>query len=222
MTEEEGDRKRLLVYSALAVIMTGAALSHGLLFGRNELAMDVLIPFSYLGLGMMIKYGDQAYDAGAYPKRTALLLSLPGGVWLGSLMAVDPGSATIFLGLLIGLLLAGKLDNLAFGIGAVTAVAITALALLAGASTFSLVGSLVVLVFAFIDERTNDLPWVDEGRGFKAAVLHNRPFLKAAVLALCLAGILPSILYFFAFMAFDLAYSVVEVLSLRRGVPSVG
>ena len=35
MTKEEGDRKRLLVYSALAVIMTGAALSHG---GEQDLS----------------------------------------------------------------------------------------------------------------------------------------------------------------------------------------
>jgi hypothetical protein len=219
--KEEGD-KRLFFYSSLAIVMTMAALFHGVLFNSSEIAMDVLIPLSFLCLGMMIKFGDQAYDANAYPKKTALLLALPGGVWLGSLMAVDAGSATIFMGVLIGLLLAGKLDNFAFGIGAGVAAVIEIAALLTGFGTIDIAVMLVVLVFAFVDERANDLPGVDGGRGWKAVILQNRPFLKIAVLVLCLMGLLPSLLYFFAFMSFDLAYSVIEVLSLRKEVPILG
>jgi hypothetical protein len=219
--KEEGD-KRLFFYSSLAIVMTMAALFHGVLFNSSEIAMDVLIPLSFLCLGMMIKFGDQAYDANAYPKKTALLLALPGGVWLGSLMAVDAGSATIFMGVLIGLLLAGKLDNFAFGIGAGVAAVIEIAALLTGLGTIDVAVMLVVLVFAFVDERANDLPGVDGGRGWKAVILQNRPFLKIAVLVLCLMGLLPSLLYFFAFMSFDLAYSVIEVLSLRKEVPILG
>jgi hypothetical protein len=219
--KEEGD-KRLFFYSSLAIVMTMAALFHGVLFNSSEIAMDILIPLSFLCLGMMIKFGDQAYDANAYPKKTALLLALPGGVWLGSLMAVDAGSATIFMGVLIGLLLAGKLDNFAFGIGAGVAAVIEIAALLTGLGTIDVAVMLVVLVFAFVDERANDLPGVDGGRGWKAVILQNRPFLKIAVLVLCLMGLLPSLLYFFAFMSFDLAYSVIEVLSLRKEVPILG
>lgn len=219
--KEEGD-KRLFFYSILAIVMAMAALLHGMLFNRYEIALGIIIPVSFLCLGMMIKFGDQAYDANAYSKKTALLLALPGGIWLGSLMAVDAGSATIFMGVLIGLLLAGKLDNFAFGIGAGVATIIEIAALLTGVGTIDVAVMLVVMVFAFMDERANDLPGVDGGRGWKAIVLQNRPFLKVAVLALCLMGLLPSLLYFFAFMSFDLAYSVIEVLSLRREVPALG
>jgi hypothetical protein len=222
MTGAEGARRHLLTYSVLAAVMTVAAWCHGLLFDRYELAFIILVPSSFLGLGMMIKYGDQAYDADAYSKRNTLLLALPGGIWMGSLMAVDAGSATIFVGILFALLLAGKLDNLPFRIGFVVAMGIMAAALLLGLGSMQPVGALVILAFAYVDERSNDLPCVDRGQGWKAAVLHNRPFLKAAVLALCLIGVLPSLLYFFAFLAFDLGYSAVEAFSLRKEVPSLG
>ncbi|MDW5562506.1 MAG: hypothetical protein SA339_04695 [Methanomassiliicoccus sp.] len=222
MTEKEGANQRLFIYSVLATVMTLAALFHGVVFQRSDLVMDVLIPASFLGLGVMIKYGDQAYDTDSYQRRTALLLAFPGGIWLGALMAVDLGSATIFVGILVALLMAGKLDTLAFRIGAIVAIIIEAAALLTGFGTIDPVGVIMIIVFAFIDERVNDLPWVDNGRGWMAMLFHNRPFLKVAVLALCLVGFLPSLLYFFAFMAFDLGYSAVEAHSLRRGAVAVG
>jgi hypothetical protein len=222
MIAEERASERLFIYSLLAAVMTVAAWCHGVLFDRHELAFNILVPVSFLGLGMLIKYGDQAYDADAYSKRTTLALALPGGIWLGSLMAVDPGSATIFVGMLFALLLAGKLDNLAFRIGFGVALIIVAASLLLGVGSIDAAGVLVVLAFAYLDEKTNDLPWVDSGRGWKAVLLHNRPFLKIAILALCLIGILPSLMYFFAFLAFDLGYSAVEAFSLRRGVSSLG
>lgn len=191
-------------------------------FSHYELAFTILIPASFLGLGMMIKYGDQAFDANAYSKRKALLLALPGGIWMGSLMAVDPGSATIFMGVLIALLLAGKLDNLPFKLGFAVALAMFVTFLLMGIGGINAIGALVVLAFAYVDERANDLPLVDRGNGWAATLLRNRPFLKIAVLALCLVGALPSLLYFFAFLAFDLGYSAVEAFSLRGEVPSLG
>lgn len=223
MTEKGGGDKRLMIYSLLAAVMTMAAWVHGVIFDRTELIMDILVPTSFLCLGMMMKFGDQAYDADVYPRRTALLLAFPGGVWLGSLMAVDTGSATIFMGVLLGLLCARKLDNQAFLIGAATATVIEVFALFSGIGTISLAGAVLVTVFAFVDEKANDLPWVDNGRGWKAVLFHNRPFLKAAVLLLCLAGLLPSLMYFFAFLAFDLGYSAVEAFSLKgKEVPYIG
>lgn len=222
MTEAERASNDLFVYALLAAVMTLAAWCHGVLFNRLDLAFNIIIPASFLGLGILIKYGDQAYDADVYSKRNTLILALPGGVWLGSLMSVDPGSATIFLGVLFALLLAGKLDNLAFRVGFGVALSIFAVSLVLGTGGFEAIGVVAVLVFAYIDEKANDLPGVDGGKGWKAVLLHNRPFLKIAVLGLCLVGILPSFMYFFAFLAFDLGYSAVEAFSLRREVPSLG
>jgi len=209
MTGAERASNDLFIYSLLAAVMTLAAWCHGVLFDRFDLAFNIIIPASFLGLGVLIKYGDQAYDADVYSKRNTLILALPGGIWLGSLMSVDPGSATIFAGMLFALLLAGKLDNLPFKVGFGVALSIFAASLALGIGGVEVIGALAVLVFAFIDEKANDLPGVDNGQGWKAMLLHNRPFLKLAVLGLCLVGILPSLMYFFAF-------------SLRRGVPSLG
>lgn len=222
MNGVKGASNNLSIFSILALVMTLAAWLHGAVFDRNDLAFNILVPASFLGLGILIKYGDQAYDAGTYSKRNTIALALPGGIWLGSLMAVDPGSATIFFGVLLALLLAGKLDNLAFKAGFAMALSIFLVSVVLGGGGMDVIGMLVVLVFAYVDERVNDLPWVDSGRGWKAGMLRNRPFLKVAVLVLCLIGLLPSLMYFFAFMAFDLGYSVVEALSLRREVPSLG
>lgn len=222
MTEAEGASNALFTYSLLAAVMTLAAWCHGVLFDRLDLAFNILVPASFLGLGILIKYGDQAYDAGVYSKRNTLILALPGGIWLGSLMSVDAGSATIFLGMLLALLLAGKLDNLAFRMGFGVALSIFVASLLLGIGSVEIIGALAVMAFAYIDERANDLPGVDGGRGWRAVLLHNRPFLKIAVLALCLVGLLPSLMYLFAFLAFDLGYSAVEANSLRREVPSLG
>ncbi len=222
MSGEKGASKRLLIYSSSAASMTVAAWCYGLLFSSYELAFIILIPASFLGLGMMIKYGDQAFDANVYSKRKALLLALPGGVWMGSLMAVDPGSATIFMGVLIALLLAGKLDNLPFKLGFTVALVLFAISFLADLGRLEPFAALVVLAFAYLDEKANDLPLVGRGSGWAAALLSNRPFLKLAVLALCLVGALPSLLYFFAFLAFDLGYSAVEAFSLRGEVAFLG
>jgi hypothetical protein len=202
--------------------MTVAAWCYGLLFDDAALLRNILVPASFLGLGMLVKYGDQAYDENAFSKRKTLMLAVPGGLWLGSLMAIDEGAATIFLGLLVALLLAGKYDTLPFKVGFGVALTVGMAAVLLGFTDVNVLGVAVVLAAAYLDERTNDLPGVDVGGSWTATVLHHRPFLKIAVLALCLLGLLPSLMYFFAFLSFDLGYAVVEALSIRKEVPSPG
>ena len=205
--------KRLIIYSSLTVGMAIVAWLYALFFDQASILRDLFVPLSFLGLGMLIKYGDQAFDEGAYSKRTSLALAVPGGLWMGSLIAVDRGSATIFLGILIALLLARKYDNLAFQMGFVVALLIGSAGMLTGVGSFDVLGAVVVLAAAFVDEKANDLPGVDGGTSRTAIALHHRPFLKIAVLALCLVGILPSLMYFFAFLAFDFGYVLVEALS---------
>jgi hypothetical protein len=221
MTVRARASKRLLIYSLLTATVAAAAWLYGLLFDSSGLLRNLFITLSFLGLGILIKYADQAYDEDIYSRRTTLLLAVPGGLWMGALIAIDSGAATICIGLLFALLIAGKYDNLPFRIGFVVALTFGIVALLGG-STFSPLGALIVLVAAFVDEKTNDLPGVDGGSDWKAVLFHHRPFLKVAVLALCLVGILPSLLYFFAFLAFDFGYVLVEALSARTEAPALG
>ncbi|MCK7510423.1 MAG: hypothetical protein MZV70_44480, partial [Desulfobacterales bacterium] len=64
---------------------------------------------------------------------------------------MDEGSATIFIGLLLALLIASKYDNIAFKLGFVVAGSIAVLAVLNG-NLFHMVGALAVMVAAFADE----------------------------------------------------------------------
>jgi hypothetical protein len=202
--------------------MAVVAWLYALYLDDTTLLRNMFVPLSFLGLGMLIKYGDQAFDENVYSKRKTLLLALPGGLWMGSLIAVDEGSATIFAGVLIALLFARKYDNLAFQVGFGAALLIGAVGILSGIGTFEPLGVVIVLIAAFVDERTNDLPGVDGGTSWKAVLLQHRPFLKITVLVLCLVGMLPSLMYFFAFLAFDFGYVLVEALSMSKGATAVG
>jgi hypothetical protein len=165
---------------------------------------------------MAVKYGDQVFDLNIGSKRKAILLSVPIGLLMGALIFLDEGSATIFIGLLLALLIASKYDNIAFKLGFVVAGSIAVLAVLNG-NAFHLVGALAVMVAAFADEVLSDRGDRMKG-GTLALVLKERPVLKAAVLVLCLVGALPTLLYFIAFLGFDTGYSFVEQISLSGGI----
>jgi len=165
---------------------------------------------------MAIKYGDQVFDLGVGSKRVAMALSIPVGVLMGAMIFWDAGSATIFIGLLLALLIASKYDNTAFKMGFVAAGAITIVAVLNG-NPFHGVGAITVMVAAFADEVLSDRG--DRMRdGLLASILKERIVLKATVLLLCVLSILSTYLYFIAFLGFDTGYSFVEQISLSGGI----
>lgn len=203
-------------YFALTVLLILAAWSYTWFSKEVPLHHQLLIPFAFVTLGMAIKYGDQVFDLNIGSKRRAVLLSVPVGVLMGALIFLDEGSATIFIGLLLALLVASKYDNLAFRLGFVVAGSITILAVLNG-NPFHGVGAMLVMLAAFADEALSD-------RGDRmpdnllSKFLKERPILKAAVLVLCIFSILPTYLYFIAFLGFDTGYSFVEQISLSGGI----
>ncbi|MFP4545463.1 MAG: hypothetical protein ACLFPN_01270 [Methanomassiliicoccales archaeon] len=208
--------KRELTFVLLTVAVT--ALGWGYTFLRGELGLfrQILVPFSFVTLGMLVKYGDQAFDTGSFDRRAATLLAVPGGLWMGSLIVLDMDSATIFTGLLLALLVAAKYDNFAFRLSFAIAGTMALASFLVHPVAPEWLAALPVFGAALVDEKVNDLEWVEEPRGWRERVLAQRPFLKVAVLCLCLVGALSSLLYFFAFLGFDFAYSWVESVSHRR------
>ncbi|KQM11446.1 hypothetical protein AOA80_08545 [Methanomassiliicoccales archaeon RumEn M1] len=182
---------------------------------QADLVRSTVIPLSYLLMGVLIKYGDQAFDSGLYSKRTALLLALPTGLWLGTLVLLDEATAVIFIGMLLALLVAGKYDNIAFRIAFAAAMLLSLAALLMVHDSISLAGIAAVFALAFLDERVDALP-SDGDHSLLAGVMRQRPLLKIGVLVLCLTGALPSFMYLFAFLSFDFGYSMVDVASTSR------
>ncbi len=98
---------------------------------------------------------------------------------MGALIFLDEGSATIFIGLLLALLVASKYDNLAFKLGFVGAGSIAVLAVLNG-NPFHMIGALAVMAAAFADEVLSDQGDRMDG-GTLSLVLKERPVLKVAV-----------------------------------------
>jgi hypothetical protein len=185
-----GWNRRAKFYFALTIALIVAAWTYTWFTREAPLHHELLIPFAFVTLGMAIKYGDQVFDLNIGSKRKAILLSVPIGLLMGALIFLDEGSATIFIGLLLALLIASKYDNPAFKLGFVVA------------------GSIAVL-----GDRGDRM----DG-GTLSLILKERPVLKVAVLVLCLAGALPTLLYFIAFLGFDTGCSFVEQISLSGGI----
>lgn len=211
-----GWNRRAKLYFSLTVILILVAWTYTWFSREVPLHHHLLVPFAFVTLGMAIKYGDQVFDLNIGSKRKAILLSVPIGLLMGALIFLDEGSATIFIGLLLALLIASKYDNIAFKLGFVVAGSIAILSVLNG-NPFHLVGALAVMIAAFADEVLSDRGDRMEG-GKIALLLKERPVLKVAVLVLCLVGALPTLLYFIAFLGFDSGYSFVEQISLSGGI----
>lgn len=185
---------------ALTIILWSHPFDPGLFF--------VVLAFPLLG--GLIKYGDQSYDSGRFSKRISIILALPGGVLMGSLILWDKGSATIFIGMLVALLIAAKYDNLAFKLGFAVAAVFALISFVNFPNNFNLLGAGLIFLSAFADEVGSDQADKSPSRTLFWRALKERPFMKVAVLFICAVGIINSFAYVFAFLAFDLAYSFVE------------
>lgn len=201
-------------FGALALAAAVMAMMVSYFVDQADLTYSLILPLSYLLLGVLVKYGDEAFDSCAYSRRAALLLALPAGLWMGALAVLDNGTAVIFIGLLLSLLIAGKYDNIAFRIAFLAAIALSLSAVLLHGQ-ISLAAIAVVFALSLLDEKVDAAP-ADEDVSLSARIMRQRPLLKMGVAALCIVGALPSFMYLFAFLSFDFGYSMVEVASTSR------
>lgn len=201
--------KNALGYLIMTFVCLALALAIGLLSSPVSPSL-ILIVLAYPLLGGLIKYGDQSYDSGRFSKRNSLILALPAGVIMGSLILWDKSSATIFIGMLLALLFAAKYDNLAFKLGFAVAAVFALISFMNFPNNFDLLGAGLILMSAFADEIGSDQADRSGSRSFIWRLMKERPFMKVTVMFLCAVGIINSFAYLFAFLAFDLAYSFVE------------
>ena len=179
-----------------------------------------LLSFGILGAG--IKFIDATYDDKVFSKKMALGIAPFLGVLWAYTMLIDPVAATILLAVLLGVLLKGKIDNLAHLAGLLI---IFAIIFLAGVQLM-IVPLIVLSVSALLDEVGND--FVDARKKglnmsrfshkFVVSFFDQRWVLKVVILVLSLAGILP-LLFFLAMILFDYAYiGVREYSKIRQGI----
>ena len=177
---------------------------------------------SYPILGAGIKYIDDAFDAKVFNKTIAIILApLLGTLWAYT-MIVDQVSATILLAILLGVLLKGKIDNLAHLLGL-----IFILGIVIGTGMQFLIFPLIFLtVAALFDEVGNDL--IDKNHYLNGPkywqkltgyFFDQRWLTKVAVLGIVIIGVFP-FYFFLAMLLFDGAYLLVHWYSeLKRREP---
>jgi len=176
----------------------------------------LFILLSYTLLGMGLKYIDAAFDDKTMSIRNAVMISpLIGALWIFT-MIVDEPSGALLSSIILGVLLRGKIDNIAHSIGLFIIVFV---ALLVGLKVNFLL-LLFLTTCAYIDEVGNDI--VDRlrnNKSFRYVLLRyffgKRWLLKVGVLYLALVQVFP--LYpLVALILFDEAYLLMDDYSKAR------
>jgi hypothetical protein len=170
----------------------------------------MMITILYAFLGGAIKFIDQAYDEKAFSIRAANIVAVMSGLIMGYLMAKDsPFSTAFYAAMLISLVMARKIDNRAFALGTILAVA-ALVAFYPSSEVQWMVWPIVgFLVAGFVDEVADG--WVDRYNleGGLQMFLNYRPFSDIALFAMMLAGMFPWV-YLLPYFGFTFSYLLVE------------
>jgi len=177
-----------------------------------------LLSYSILGAG--IKYIDAAFDEKTFNRKLALILApFLGGLWAYT-MFINPFSATILLSILLGVILKGKIDNVAHLSGVIVIIPVI---LFLGVELL-LLPLLFLVAAAVLDELGND--YIDEHPQFfnknKVTLFidyffDQRWLLKTSILFLVFFGLIPYY-FFIAMIFFDYAYLTVRYVSdIKQG-----
>lgn len=174
------------------------------------------VAFAVLGAGL--KYIDDAFDEKIFNKKIAYVIAPFLGILWAYTMIIDAVAATILLAILLGVLLKGKIDNIAHMIGLVVIIGII---VVAGVELL-FVPLVILAAAALLDEVGND--FVDKsrllagGKRWQRCVIgffDQRWVAKVAILGLVVVSVLPWF-FFVAMLLFDGAYLGVRSFSQIR------
>ncbi len=176
-----------------------------------------LIAYTILGAG--IKYIDDAFDKKTYNKTIALILAPFLGILGAYAMIIDPVSATILLAILAGVLIKGKVDNLAFIIGFITVIIIVIIS----GTQFLTIPLILLSAAAVLDEVGND--YIDSNKSslnpknpvhvFAKFFLGQRWIMKTSIIFLVIMNMVP-IFYLLAILLFDYSYLTLNAYSQMK------
>ncbi len=174
------------------------------------------VAFAVLGAGL--KYIDDAFDEKVFSKKIAYIIAPLLGVLWAYTMIIDAVAATILLAILLGVLLKGKIDNIAHVIGLVVIIGVT---VVAGVQLL-FVPLIILAAAALLDEVGNDLvdksSFLAGGKRWQRFVIgffDQRWVAKVAILGLAVVSVLPWF-FFVAMLLFDGAYLGVRWFSQIR------
>ena len=196
------------------------------------LGEDIAIILLFGFIGASLKYIDASYDDKVFNRKFALALSPVTGIVYCVIIALNEYAAAICLGIIISVILCGKIDNFSFSL--IVAIVFTTVVILgvSGLLSVSILTFLVILLCSGIDEIGNDLvdkdkemkiPDSDEKRSrFKEIMrtLRIRWFLYrvtsyVGIILLILTIAVPWV-FFFALIAEECTYQLVESIAQKR------
>ena len=169
--------------------------------------------------GFFMKISDDAQDE---KKNTGLAVftGLICVLAIGYLSVTSSDAATIFIGILVGTLLAGKVDRVAH---VITLIIFLSILVIFGIPSVGIAALVICIAAAYLDEMGNDASWLREKRKLNLFFKY-RFALKLAVLFLAMGGLLhylnpkfAGIIFFqpetfIYFLLFDLAYEVAGLI----------
>ncbi|ADN35718.1 conserved hypothetical protein [Methanolacinia petrolearia DSM 11571] len=194
------------------------------------LGEDIAIIILFGFIGASLKYIDASYDDKVFNRKFALALSPVTGIVYCVIIALNQYAAGICLGIVISVILCGKIDNFAFSL--IVAIIFTTVVILgvSGLLSVSILTLLVILLCSGIDEIGNDqvdkemkIPYLDKKRsGFKEIIRNLRThwFLYrvtsyVGIIFLILTIAVPWV-FFFALIAEECTYQLVESIALKK------
>ncbi|MGD0818405.1 MAG: hypothetical protein ABR986_08440 [Methanomassiliicoccales archaeon] len=167
----------------------------------------LIVTFAFLGYA--IKYIDQAYDEHEFSIRSANLVAITAGVLMGTLMAFDsPFSTAFFIAMIISLVLAKKIDNVAFAAGSAIAFGMMGVFMLDTNVTFLVVPIALFLFAGFVDEIVDGYAHKHHLGDLAEKFCHYRPFSDFALFGMIAFGMFNWI-YLFPYFSFTIAYMLV-------------
>ena len=171
---------------------------------------NISLALSYFFSGFFMKLSDDEYDEKSN-KAIAILLGIVCGLFTAYACSIDLDPACIFLAILIGNILAFKVD----GIHHIATMASFIIAFLfLGLQSFtylSIITIIICMIGAIIDEIGNDNEKIYSKSKFLEYFFDYRFALKVVILLLVLIGLL-NIWSFIYFLCFEIAYEIARVL----------
>jgi len=177
----------------------------------------IVLLLTYFVLGSGVKYVDAAHDDKTFSTKYSLPLAILLGLLAGAAMIWDQPTLIIFLSLIVGVTITGKLDILPFQI--LTAIAVL-LPIFYYGTSFPLTPNdwhLVLLISfgATIDEIGNDLADANILKRKLRVFFLYRGYLKLLIGTVAVLHYL-NYPYVLAFLSFDVGYLMLTRLSERR------
>lgn len=159
------------------------------------------LPLLFFLSGFFMKFSDDAYDV-SQNRKMAAIFGVFCAIVSGTATVLSAGAAYIFIGILIGNLLAFKVDGLHH---ILTLLIFMALILACGIPSISIAVLLICVLSALADEIGHEMVSKKTSNGFVNLFFEYRFTMKVVIFLLAICGAF-SLWIFVCFLLFEIAY----------------